>query len=338
DGQPQYAGGGVRYEHVRPIAGVVSIASPIVQIEFDTSWISNVVVEVRNFYTNGTPVIITVSSNGDESSVWDFYNMTHTPINETFTFNYPSMLILTVQYDSNTTLFSGWVLVQGIQLPPTPPPPALSFYPSGPLVLGVVHVLLGLYLFGAQKLDYLAGNWDQVLVCCTLGVLLLSLSYPSVAGSPYRLYYHIPEYTDFGEFSGTLSASEPLVNMTLTGLNQSDVGLYGFHVSTASVTIHVFSLDGTLNETWNFVNSQYPGFQTFGFDTPSDTVVEVIREAEDTSFSCWIITSHRPVEFVLTLAGGYAPFAILFLLSGAAIFSTGLFFLTKEFREIPKDY
>ncbi|MFX1566504.1 MAG: hypothetical protein ACFFCH_10980, partial [Promethearchaeota archaeon] len=26
DGQPQYAGGGVRYEHVRPIAGVVSIA------------------------------------------------------------------------------------------------------------------------------------------------------------------------------------------------------------------------------------------------------------------------------------------------------------------------
>ncbi|MFX1317651.1 MAG: hypothetical protein ACFE9D_00815 [Promethearchaeota archaeon] len=107
---------------------------------------------------------------------------------------------------------------------------------------------------------------------------------------------------------------------------------------TASVTVHGFSLDGTLNQTWNFVNSQYPGFQNFGFDTPGDTVVEVIREIEDTTFRCWIITSHRPVEVVLNPAGAYAPFATLFLVSGVVIFSFGLFFLTKGFRVVPKDY
>ncbi|MFX1565612.1 MAG: hypothetical protein ACFFCH_06440 [Promethearchaeota archaeon] len=338
DGQPQYAWGGVRYEHVRPIRGVVSNARPIVQVEFGVEWLSDVLVDVRNFYTNGTPVVLTVSSDGDQTTTWDFYNTTNEPINIGIAFDYSSLLVLTIQYDLNATFFSGWVLVQGILYPPMPPPPNLAFFSSNLLVLGIVLLLLGLYLFGSQKRHHLSGNWNQVLVFCTLGVLLLSVSYPSLASSSYRLYYHIPEYTDFGEFSGTLSASEPHVNMTLTGLSQCNVKLYGFHVATASVTIHLFSLDGIMNQTWNYVNSQYPGFRNFEIETPGNTVVEVIREAEDTAFWCWIITSHRPVEVVLNPAGAYAPFATLFLVVGVAIFSIGLFFLTKGFRDVPKDY
>jgi hypothetical protein len=336
DAQPTYAWGGLRYEHVRPIAGVVSNGSPIVQVEFETSWLYDVVVEVRNFYTNGTAVVLVISSNLGETTDWDFYNTTNEPINREFTVDYPSSLVFTIQYYQNTTLFSGWVLVQGIRLPPIPPPPYPVFYTFFPSNIGIVLVCVGLYLFWVQKRNHVSRHWNQVLVFCTLGVLLLSLSYPSIAGAPYRLYYHLPEYTESREFSGTLSVSEPCVNMTLTGFNKSNIGLYGFHVTTASVIIHVFSLDGTLNQTWNFVNSQYPGFQNFGFDTAGDTVVEVIREAEDTSFQCWIIVSHRPVEVVLNPAGAYAPFAILFLVSGTVIFSIGLFFLTKGFRDVPK--
>ncbi|MFW9934789.1 MAG: hypothetical protein ACFFDU_04550, partial [Candidatus Thorarchaeota archaeon] len=94
--------------------------------------------------------------------------------------------------------------------------------------------------------------------------------------------------------------------------------------------------DGSMNYTWNFVNSQYPGYQSLVFDTHGDTVVEVIREAEDTAFSCWVLANHRPVEVRQTHAGAYAPFAIGFLISGVIFLVAGIHFATKGFRESSK--
>ena len=332
--RPLYAWGGVRYQHVRPIAGIVSNASPIIQVEFDSSWLYDVLIEVRNFYTNGTPVVLIVSSNGDQTTTYDFYNTTNEPINLGIAFDYPYSLTLTVQYDRNTTLFSGWVLIQGVQLPPIPPPPYPVFYTFFPSITGLVILCIGLYLFWVQKRIHVSRNWNQALVFCTLGVLLLSLSYPSVGGPHYRPYYHIPEYTDFGEFAGTVSTSEPHVNMTINLPNQCDVELYGFHVTTASVAIHVFSLDGTMNQSWSYVNSQYPSFRNFVFETPGDTVIEVIREAEDTTFRCWIISNHRPVDVWMNPAGHYALFATLFLVSGVALLIIGSYFIAKGFKAV----
>jgi hypothetical protein len=331
---PLYAWGGLRYQHVRPIAGIVSAGSPEIQVELDSSWLYDVLVKVRNFYTNGTPVILVVSANGEQTTTYDFHNTTNEPISVGIAFAYPSSsLTLTIQYDGNTTLFSGWVLVQGIQLPPIPPPPYPVFYTFVPAITGLVILCVGLYLFWVQKRIYISRNWNQALVFCTLGVLLLSLSYPSMEGPHYRLYYHIPEYTDFGEFSGSVNASEPHVNMTLNLPNQSDVEFCGFHVTNASVTIHVFSLDGSMNQSWSYVNSQYPGFRNFGFETPGDTVVEVIREAEDTAFRCWIISNYRPVEVWLNPAGYYAAFATLFLVFGVVLFILGSYFVVKGFKD-----
>ena len=307
--RPLYALGGSRYQHVRPIAGVVSATSPEIQVEFDSSWLYDVLVEVRNFYTNGTPVILIVSANGEQTTTYDFHNNTNEPISLETTFQYPYSLSITVQYDKNTTLFSGWVLVQGILLPPIPPPPYPVFYTFLPSISGAVILCGGLYLFWVQKRIHVSRFWSQALVFCTLGVLLLSLSFPSIGAPHYCLYYHIPDYTDFGEFTGTVSISEPRVNMTLHLPNPCDVELYGCHVTTASVTIHVFSLDGTMNQSWSYVNSQYPGFQNFVFETPGDTVVEVVREAENTTFACWIVTNYRPVEVRVNPSGAYAPFA-----------------------------
>ena len=334
--RPLRAWGGLRYEHVRPIAGIVSNASPIVQVEFDASWLYDVLVEVRNFYTNGTPVVLIVSTNGDQTTTYEFYNTTSEPISEIYPFDYPNSLTLTVQYARNTTFFSGWVLVQGIQYPPMPPPPYPVFYTFFPSITGVVILCIGLYLFWIQKRLHVSRYWNQALVVCTLGVLLLSLSYPSVGSSHNRLYYHTPEYTDFGEFSGRVSASEPRLNMTLNLPNQFEVELYGFHVTTASVTIHVFSLDGTMNQSWSYVNSQYPGFQNFVFETPGDTVVEVVRETENTTFACWILANYRPVEVWLNPSGAYAPFATLFLVFGVGLFVLGAYFISKGFRDSPK--
>jgi hypothetical protein len=164
NGQPQYAWGGLRYEHVRPIYGVVSDASPEYLVEFDSSWLYDVLVKVRNFYTNGSPVVLIVSSNSDQTTTWDFYNTTDEPINMGIAFDFPSSLSLTVQYDRNTTLFSGWVLVQGIQYPPIPPPSYPGLPTLSPSVIGIVLLGAGLYLFWVQKRIYVSRNWDQALV------------------------------------------------------------------------------------------------------------------------------------------------------------------------------
>lgn len=332
--QPVHAWGGLRYQHIRPIFGVVSNASPIIEFEFEAFWLYNVLFEIQNFYTNGTPAVLIVTTSNGQNHIYDFYNRTEEPINLLLEFENPHSISLTAQYFRNTTLFSGWVLVQGINLPPIPPPPYPNVFTFFPSIGGIILLSAGLYLFWVQKRVHVSRNWNQALVFCTLGVLLLSLSYPSVGSAHFRLFYHPPEYTDFGEFSGTVSVSEPRVNMTLNGLNQCDVGLFGFHVATASVTIHVFSLDGTVNQTWNFVNSQYPGFQTFEFETPGDTVVEVIRETENTTFRCWILANHRPVEVWLNPSGAYAFFATLFLLSGVILFVLGCYFVVKGLREV----
>jgi hypothetical protein len=91
-----------------------------------------------------------------------------------------------------------------------------------------------------------------------------------------------------------------------------------------------------MNQTWNYVNSQYPGFQNFVFDTPGDTVVEVIREAEDTAFRCWILAIHRPVEVIQNPSAAYAPFATLFRVSGVVLLVLGSYFVVKGFRDILK--
>jgi hypothetical protein len=277
-----------------------------------------------------------VSAINDQTITYDFHNDTNEPINIGIAFDYPSSLSLTVQYDSNTTLFSGWVLVQGTELPPIPPPPYPWFFAVFPSSIGLMLLGAGLYLFWVQKRRHVSRNWNQALVFCTLGVLLLSMSYPSAVRPHSFLFFHVPEYTDFGEFSGTVTAAETRVNMTLSGLNQCVVELFGFCVETSSVTLHVFSLDGTLNLTYNNLHSQYPGYHHFAIEAPGDTVVEVVREAEDTAFRCWILANYRPVEVIPHPSGAYAPFATLFFVSGVVLFVLGSFFVIKGFRDIPK--
>ncbi|MFW9934788.1 MAG: hypothetical protein ACFFDU_04545, partial [Candidatus Thorarchaeota archaeon] len=116
NGQPQYSWGGVRYDSVRPISGMVFNASPEYHVDFDTSWLYEVTLQIRNFYTNGTPVSIIILSNGEQIALTEFYNLTAEPINESFSFDYPSSITIVILCVGNTTLFSGWVLIQGIQV------------------------------------------------------------------------------------------------------------------------------------------------------------------------------------------------------------------------------
>ncbi|MFX1576043.1 MAG: hypothetical protein ACFFCF_02610 [Promethearchaeota archaeon] len=337
NGSPRYAWEGLQYDSLQPIYGIVSSDSQNYNFEFEPSGLYELTVEVRNFYTNGTPVHIVCTSDGELTTLTDFYNVTAEPVNETFSFHYSSQILITVEYAGNITFFSGWVIVQGIRYPPPiPPPPYPVLYTLSPFIAGLVALGLALYWYRAEKRNNASRKWDQALIFCTLGVLLLTLSFPSVVCPHYYLYYHSSEYTDFGEFSAPVTQTVPRVNLTLTGLTQSEVALYGFHVTWSSVTVHVYSLDGSINYTWNYVNSQYPGYQTLVFDTYGDTVIEVIREAEDTAFSCWAIASHRPVEVLQTHAGAYAPFAIGFLISGVIFLVTGVHFATKGFREPSK--
>lgn len=347
NGGPRYAWEDLQYDSLRPIYGIVSSASPNNNFEFETAGLFELIVEVRNFYTNGTPVNITCSSNDEQRTLTDFYNVTAEPVNEVFSFDYSSLIIIIVEYAGNTTLFSGWVVVQGIRYPPPMPPPYPVLHTFSPLIAGLVVLSLALYWYWVEKRNYASRKWDQALVFCTLGVLLLTLSFPSVVCPHYYLYYHPPEYTDFGEFSGTVTLTMPRVNITLIGLTQSEVGLYGFHVTGSSVTIHAYSLalqppgitdiaNGSMNHTWNYVNSQYPGYQSLVFDTLGDTVIEVIREAEDTAFSCWVLASHRPLEVRQTHAGAYAPYAMGFLITGIIFLITGVHFTKKGFHELSK--
>jgi hypothetical protein len=332
NGRSQYAWGGLR-KYAQPIYGIVSSSSPEYHVELGSVWLRDVLVEVRNFYTNGSPVILIVSAINDQTITYDFHNDTNEPINTGIAFDYPSSLSLTVQYDSNTTLFSGWVLVQGTELPPLPPPSYPWFFSFFPSSIGLILLGAGLYLFWVQKQRHVSRNWNQALVFCTLGILLLSMSYPSAVRPHSYRFYHVPEYTDFGEFSGTVTAAEPRVNMTLSGLGQYDVELFGFCVETSSVTIQVFSLDGTLNHTLNNVYSYYPGVEYLVFDTTGDTVIEVVREAEDTAFRCWILTKYTPVEIIPHPSGAYAPFATLFLVSGIVLFVLGSYFVVRGFKD-----
>ncbi|MFX1402999.1 MAG: hypothetical protein ACFE9D_00825 [Promethearchaeota archaeon] len=337
-GFPQSDWGGYRYASIRPIRGVVSYISPEFRVTFEEWAMYDVWVSVGGFYTNGTPVILRFSSSGSQTTIGSFYNVSSEPVEYTFWVDDPPPYVLTILYLENITSFSGWILVQGIQIPPPMPP---SIYPWVgtfiPATIGLVLLVIGLDGFWIQKRESPSRYWNQVLVFCTLGLLLLSLSFPSVVRPHYFLFYKAPDYNNFGEFAGTVTLAEPVVAFPFHGLQPYEVGLYGFHVTFSSVTIRAYTPDGLVNYTWNNVDSQYPNYQDFVLDASGDTVIEVVRETADTSFRCWLQTSYRPVEVRETHAGAYAPFATLFLVTGVILLSFGLVFMIKGFKDFPEN-
>ncbi len=335
-GSPQYAWGHT-YELIRPISGVVSLSNQEYRMELGDWSLYDANVFVREFYTNGTPILLVLSSNGAESTVWPFYNDSSEPVGQTFWVHNPPPHVLIIRYQGFNTSFSGWVLVWGIRDPFPLSPPSYPWWGTFlPAIIGVVLLVAGLELFWGQKRESSSRYWNQVLVFCTLGLLLLCLSFPSVVCPHHFLYFEPPEYNNFGEFAGTVTLAEPVVAFPFHGLQPCEVGLYGFHVTFSSVTIRAYTPDGLVNYTWNNVDSNYPNFQDFVLDASGDTVVEVLRETTDSSFRCWLQTSYHPVEIRETHAGAYTPFATLFLVTGIILISFSLFFVVKGFKAFPK--
>ncbi len=166
----------------------------------------------------------------------------------------------------------------------------------------------------------------RALIFCSLGILFLSLSYPSLTRSHYFLHYHPQEYSDFGEFSGLVSQSVPRANRTLIGIQASTIELRTFFVNQSSVTIRIYTPDGSANQTWNYVNSQYPGFRTFECYTTNDTIIEVIRETDDVEFRSWILVRHSETDIHLSYAGAYAPYAYFFFAIGIILLVSGCYY------------
>jgi hypothetical protein len=317
--------------------GVVSSTSPEYRVVIETGELFDVVIDLQNFYTNGTPIYLEVTTYGQTSSVDELMNTTSEPIRETAWANHAGWITISIQYVRNTTFFSCWVLVRGVRadIPPPVTYPNPYTVPAGSFIIGSIFLGGGLFLFWHQKRGYASRDWDKALVLCTLGVLLLSLGFPSLAGPYSYLYYHPLRNTSFGEFTSTVTQAEPRVNTTMRGLRPGEGGVYGFHVTNATVTLHVISIDGSLEYTWYDVSAKYPNYQFFEFDTTGDTVVEVIREDEDTSFRCWLLANDRFVEVRRTPAANYIIFAFIFFEVGAVLFVLSFIFIIKGFKEYP---
>lgn len=332
-----------RYAGVKPYFGTVSENETDFYADIDANlddpfYYYELTLEIRNFYTNNTPVTLILSTHFTNQTVPNFYNLTAEPINYEFQIWDPTQFYLIIQYNGSASAFSFWAIVHGeLWLPTIPPPPIFPLALTGlSFVVGIILLVLGLYDYKVQKRSRHSYNLDRALIFCCLGLLLVTLSYPSIVRPHYTLYYHPQEYIDFGLFSGTVNQTVPRVNMTLWGINESVVEIRTFFVTNASVTIHAYPLDGSLNRTWNYVNSQYPGYQNFVFDTAGDTILEVERETEDTGFSCWVLVSFREKEIRQNYAGHYAPYATIFLVSGIFLLGLGLYSASKGFRELPK--
>lgn len=328
--------GGQYYSEVTPYSGNVSVTTTefVVSPEPDIYW--DLLIEIKKFYTNNSSVTLIFSTNTHNETVPNFYNQTAEPINhEFFAWNYDFSII--IQYNGTPANFSFWLLVNGTP-PLIPAPPDTSFLPIDFIFFlsGILFLLFGLRRYRWEKLFIQTRSLRRALIFCSLGILSLSLSYPSLTRPHYFLYYHPQEYTDFGEFSGIVSQSFPRVNRTLLGVEDSTIELRTFFVNHSSVTVRAYTLDGSINETWNYVNIQYPGYQTFVWDTTNDTVIEVIRETGDVEFRSWILVRRIDSEFVLNYAGAYAPYAILFFGIGTILLITGYYHASQGLRTLSK--
>jgi hypothetical protein len=331
--------GGIQYFEVKPFFGTVSENNTEFYVDFDSRPYYDVTLEVRNFYTNNTPVNLILSTFYSNETVQNFYNHTTDPINHEFEVWDSDQFFIIIQYNGSAATFSFWTLLYGtMPIPPTSPTVIPFPYQicGSTFVFGLILLVVGLHTFRIQKRFRHSRNLDHALIFCCLGVLLITLSFPSLVRPHYYLYYPPPEIIDFGEFSGTVTQTVPRVNMTLWGVNECMVSLRTFFVTNASVTINAYILNGSLISTWNYVNSQYPEYRNFVFNTTGDAVIEVVRESEDTAFSCWVLYSFREVEIRQTYAGNYALYATVFLITGIILLGFGFHYTFKGFKELPK--
>jgi len=328
--------GGRYYGEVAPYFGTVSENATefVVTPDPDIYW--DLIVEIRNFYTNNSSVTLIFATPTHNETVPNFYNLTNEPINREF-YVWHSDFSLIIQYDMAPANFSFWVLVNGI-LPIPPHIPISLRFPLDIilLVFGILLILIGLSKYRFEKLFIQNRLRRRALIFCSLGILFLSLSYPSLTRSHYFLCYHPQEYTDFGEFSGIVSQSVPRVNRTLLNIEDSTIELRTFFVNHSSVTVMAYTRDGSVNQTWNYVNSQYPGYQTFECYTTNDTIIEIIRETGDVEFRSWILVRQNRTEFVLNYAGAYAPYAYLFFGIGTILLVSGCYSASQGLRILSK--
>lgn len=329
--------GGRYYSEVTPYFGSVSENATefVVTPESDIYW--DVIVEIRNFYTDNSSVTLIFIASSHNETIPNFYNSTTEPINHEFSnWNYDFYIV--IQYDGSPANFSFWILVNGTPPLIPPPPPFITRVPFEIILLpaGFLALILGLQRFRLEKLLVRNRLLRRALIFCSLGIIFLSLTYPSLTRPHYFLYYHPQEYSDFGEFSGKVSQSVPHVNRTLIGIEDSTIELRTFFVNHSSVTVRAYTLDGSINETWNYVNIQYPGYQTFVWDTTNDTVIEVIRETDDVEFRSWILVRRIETELVLNYAGAYAPYAYLFFGIGTILFVSGCHYASQGLRTLSK--
>jgi hypothetical protein len=329
-----YASEGPMYREVVPISGTVSETSSDWYHSFAVYGTAmDITIEVQNFYTNGTPVTLILATEDGETSEDNFFNQTAQPASYIFQIDNAIHLILAIRYAGNASTFSGWAIYHGWDFfCPMMPPRFPAFEIISLLFTGAFLLIIGLYRYRVQRRAHPSADFSKALILCTLGFLLLGLCLPSFVRPHAYLYYDAPQFTDFGEFTNTLTLTQPRANITLLGLNGGIVELRGFFVTAASVVVHVYSLDGSMDYTWNFVNSQYPGYRTLHCETTGDTIIEVQRESADTEFHCWVLASHRNVEVRQHPAGNYAPLACSFLVAGTSLLAVG-FVYTRRFLE-----
>ncbi len=328
--------GGRYYSEVTPYFGAVSESATEFVVTPVSDIYSDVIVEIRNFYTNNSSVTLILAAYTHNETVPNFYNQTTEPINHEFhAWHYDFSIV--IQYDGYPADFSFWLLVTGT--PPLPPPPPIFVrlpFDIILLVFGITLLILGLHRYRLEKLFIQTRSLRRALIFCSLGILFLSLSYPSLTRPLYFLHIRPPEYTDFGEFSGIVSQSVPRVNRTLIGVEDSTIELRTFFVNHSSVTVSAYTPDGSVNQTWNYVNSRYPGYQTFEFYTTNDTIIEIIRETDNVEFHSWILVRHIGTDILLNQAGFYAPYAFLFFGIGIILLISGWYYVSQGLRTLSK--
>ena len=335
-----YAREGPMYQEVVPISGTVSETSGDWYHTFAVYGTAiDITIEVRNFYTNNTPVTLILATEDGEVSEDNFFNQTAQPATHVFQIDDAIQLILAIRYAGNVSTFSGWAIYHGWDFFYPMMPPRLPVFEIISLFFtGSLFFIIGLYRYRVQQRNRPSAAFAKALILCTLGFLLFGLCLPSFVRPHAYLHYDTPQFTDFGEFTNTLTLAQPHANITILGLNGGLVELRGFFVTADSVTVHVYSLDGLMNYTWNFVNSQYPGYRTLQCETTGDTVIEVLRDSADTGFHCWVLVSHRNVEIRQHPAGNYAPLAFSFLVAGSSLLAVGLIYARRLFEESSKEF
>ena len=127
-----------------PISGTVSLQQPFYSSEINWFW--NEEIEIHDFLTNGSEVILRFyDSNLDYSNETVYYNVTGTPLPLSFSIQVTGHIIFEVWMNSSPAYFTTWITYT---LPPPPPPPCttipLFLFGSGILCLvGLIILISG---------------------------------------------------------------------------------------------------------------------------------------------------------------------------------------------------